>query len=181
MPKDIFLDDAKKFKVTVSNTRDSFEINFPDDLQDVKKYLFIQVDDNQPQPLSSFRNNKFSIDLNTMRQHCKIFFKSDFKEDESPRNYTVARIVVPGLTESQEFSYENNSTHMPLTTYSIKTLVHTGKLPKIHNRNAHQDVKLKTDLHSHFAAIPTAENLLDMATDNGLNPFYFPMELLESA
>ncbi len=68
-----------------------------------------------------------------------------------------------------------------LTAFEMRLLGRRDDMPEIpYDRDAMSLIRPRTDLHTHFAAIPRAGDLLDMALEKPGEPIIYPRCLLES-
>ncbi len=171
-----YVDDAKQFYIKLTNNqKDCMHVTLGENFSDFSDYLYLQTPNGETIHLGDIHG--IDIPFEKSDQHCKIIVK-----DKSNKTHVLVDFTVPSKSKAPNASFEGKD-YAPvintLPTFAIKTVVHTQKLPEVVHENAHQKLQLKTDLHSHFAAAPTADDLLNIATKNGRRPFYYPTSLLK--
>lgn len=171
-----------------------FNVLFSDDIGLLKEYLYIQVGKDiqvgkeYPLALLSGYTKSDRIRLTEQRQHATLFIK-----DGDGRKHTLMKFDIPAMEKrsaGEEAQVEQNvslsrvSDHNPVSIYALKSLAHHRHLPQTFSHVAHEckndpQKQLTTDLHSHFAAVPTADQLLNIAHANNKKPFYYPISILK--
>lgn len=156
------------------------QLQLNDYFKSLREFIFVELENGDAIPIPE--NGILNIKLLDMEQNCKILLKANKSKDflhldvDLPTRESAQSKGISALTEK----FHKAELHR-LTTFDIKTLVHTKRLPRINTEWRHKKIELKTDLHTHFVAIPTAEDLIKMATKDGERPFYYPKEMLEAA
>ncbi|MCS5711312.1 hypothetical protein [Candidatus Berkiella aquae] len=177
-------------------------------LNDEQAYFRLTLERNADETLKISLITKFSAEgLAALQPFMKVKWggqEYSFEPTSDPKVYEIPALTAINETEHSDFEiYLKDKNNVSRTLYQglnleeisrpsvheIKALANTGVLPAVTQDPSSirriqvggkvvGNLQIKTDLHSHLAAIPTGLELLNIATDNGTRPFFYPARLL---
>lgn len=180
-------------------------------LNDEQAYFTIRATTNSDGTVNLNLVSEFSSEgLLGLQPYLKVRWggqEYSFKPTNDPHVYEIPELVTINPAENKDFLIFLEDKHGDRrdlyqgidllvksrpTVHELKVLLNTGELPVVNinpkeikrKQVTHKEVgvpQLRTDLHTHLAAIPTGLELIDMATQGGTRPFYYPIRLLTDA
>jgi hypothetical protein len=110
-------------------------------------------------------------------------FQAEKTEDLRITIKVSDKIIANGIifSHSDAVHIEPQTQNEKMTTHELRAISQWGKLPeKKHNFNPEESYRIRTDLHTHFPGAIRAEELYNVATENGTGSYYYPTALLQT-